>query len=73
MDDTSHFGGPNAQSPEQRAQVLTRMQQAMPRLRKPLSPHVRQLHGQYLAGALGWVQVCQRLSLNPVEYRPPTY
>lgn len=53
--------GPAAQTPAQRAEVLTRMQRTVPRLRKPLSPHVQALHARYLAGELTWLQVCLAL------------
>ncbi|MGI4834138.1 MAG: hypothetical protein ACRYFK_11820 [Janthinobacterium lividum] len=63
--------GPAAQTPAQRAEVLARMQQALPRLRKRLSPYVQQLHARYLAGELTWLQVCLALGIEPSSYRAP--
>lgn len=59
--------GPAAQTPAQRALVLLRMQQALPHLRKALSPQVQQLHARYVAGELTWSQVYEALdeSLTP--------
>lgn len=71
MSHDSSFG-PNARTPEQRAQVLARMKQALPRLRKQLSPYVQQLHARYLAGELTWLQVCLALNIEPTRYSPPT-
>jgi len=70
MSHASSFG-PAAQTPEQRAAVLARMQQALPRLRKRLSPYVQQLHARYLAGELTWLQVCLALDIEPMKYTPP--
>lgn len=51
--------GPDAQTSEQRAQVVEKMQQTIPllRLKAKLSAHVRQLYAQYVAGDLSWQQV----------------
>ena len=51
--------GPAAQTPEQRAQIVEKMQQTIPLLRKKakLSAHVRQFYAQYVAGDLSWEQV----------------
>lgn len=57
--------GPAAQTPAQRTQVLERMKQAVPRLRKPLTPYVQQLHARYLAGELNWLQVYLALDHTP--------
>ena len=56
MENTPKFG-PAAQSSAQRAEVLARMARALPRLRRPLSPYVQDLHLRYLAGELSWLQV----------------
>ncbi|MGI4834219.1 MAG: hypothetical protein ACRYFK_12240 [Janthinobacterium lividum] len=63
--------GPAAQTPAQRAEVLARMQQALPRLGKQLSPYVQQLHARYLAGELTWLQVCLTLGIEPKGYCAP--
>lgn len=60
--------GPAAQTPDGRAEVLARMKLALPRLRRPLSPYVQQLHEQYLAGELTWLQVCLALSKEPLPF-----
>ncbi|NML65142.1 hypothetical protein HHL22_07975 [Hymenobacter sp. RP-2-7] len=62
--------GPNAQTPEQRALVLARMKQALPHIRRRLSPAAQQLHARYLAGELTWQQVCLELAnLPPAQAR----
>lgn len=53
--------GPAAQTPAQRAEVLARMQQALPHLRRRRSAQAQQLQAQYLAGELTWLQVYQAL------------
>jgi len=54
--------GPQAQTPEQRAWVLQRMQEVMPSLKTKATAHARQLYAQYIAGELSWVQVRQALN-----------
>lgn len=64
--------GPAAQTSNQRAEVLTRMARALPRLRKPLSPYVQQLHRRYVAGELTWLQVYLALDMEPTGHVPAT-
>lgn len=65
MNPTAALYGPAAQTPADRATVLVRMQAAVPRLRRPLSPYVAQLHARYVAGELSWLQVCLALDAAP--------
>lgn len=67
MTTTTPFG-PAAQTPADRADVLARMKAAVPRLRRPLSPHVVQLHARYVAGELSWLQVYMALGATPGSY-----
>lgn len=63
MNYDSRFG-PAAQTPDQRAQVLERMQQAVPRLRRRATTYVQQLYARYVAGELSWQQVWQAIEEN---------
>lgn len=53
--------GPDAQTPAQRAQVLQRMQEVFPCLKKRLTEQIRALHRQYVAGELSWGQMRQAM------------
>lgn len=53
--------GPAAQTPEQRAWVLQRMQDVFPSLKKRLTDQVRALHRQYVQGELSWEQMRQAM------------
>ncbi|RZJ89690.1 MAG: hypothetical protein EOO60_09750 [Hymenobacter sp.] len=70
MSDESAYG-PAAHTPAQRAEILARMRQVLPRLRKRLSPYVQRLHARYLAGELTWLQVCLALDIEPSGYSAP--
>ena len=49
--------GPNAQTPQQRADVLHQMQQANPSLYKSATSYVHRLYARYIAGELSWTDV----------------
>lgn len=53
--------GPAAQTPAQRACVLTQMQDVIPSLKTKATAYDRQLYAQYIAGELSWPQVRQAL------------
>ena len=57
--------GPAAQTPADRATVIARMRAAVPRLRRPLTPYVAQLHARYVAGELSWLQLYLALDAAP--------
>lgn len=63
MNYDSRFG-PEAQTPGQRSQVLEKMQQAVPRLRRRATAYVQQLYARYVAGELSWPQVWQAIEEN---------
>lgn len=50
--------GPAAQTPEQRAYVLTQMQKTHPSMYKKAPAHVDELYQRYVAGELSWQDVC---------------
>lgn len=52
--------GPSAQTPEQRAWVLTQMQTVIPSLKKTTA-YAQQLYARYVAGDLSWPEVRQAL------------
>ncbi len=51
--------GPAAQTPAQRAEVLARMQDAIPHLKRNLTATRQQLYARYVAGELSWLEVKQ--------------
>jgi hypothetical protein len=53
--------GPAAQTPQQRAYVLARMQEAVTSLQRYSSPQAKQLYDRYVAGELSWAQLRQAL------------
>ncbi|MGI4735844.1 MAG: hypothetical protein ACRYG7_11775 [Janthinobacterium lividum] len=53
--------GPAAQTPAQRAWVVTRMHQAIPSLKKQLTAPARALYARYVAGELSWQQMRQTM------------
>ena len=56
--------GPSAQTPEQRAWVLTQMQAVIPGLKKHATAFAQQLYARYVAGELSWPEVRQALDAN---------
>ncbi|MGI4874551.1 MAG: hypothetical protein ACRYFX_25625 [Janthinobacterium lividum] len=56
-----HKFGPAAQTPAQRASVLTQMQDVIPSLKTKATVYAHQLYDQYIAGELSWPQVRQAL------------
>jgi hypothetical protein len=53
--------GPAAQTPAQRAWVVTQMHQAIPSLKKQLTAPARALYARYIAGELSWQQMRQAM------------
>ncbi|OGX91840.1 hypothetical protein [Hymenobacter coccineus] len=53
--------GPSAQTPEQRAWVLSQMQTAIPSLKARVTDYARQVYARYVAGELSWPEVRQAL------------
>lgn len=53
--------GPAAQTPAQRAWVVTQMHQALPSLKKHLTAPARALYDRYIAGELSWQQMRQAM------------
>jgi hypothetical protein len=53
--------GPAAQTPAQRAWVVTQMHQALPRLKKHLTAPAQALYARYIAGELSWQQMRQAM------------
>lgn len=53
--------GPSAQTPQQRAWVLERMQAVIPSLRTKASAYAQQMYQRYVAGELSWLEVRQAL------------
>lgn len=49
--------GPSAQTPEQRALVLTQMRDAVPSLKVRPTAFGQQLFARYVAGELSWLEV----------------
>ena len=50
-----------AQTPEQRAKVLARMQDIFPYLKKKIIPAIQSIYDRYIAGELSWSEVRQAL------------
>lgn len=59
--------GPSAQTPEQRAWVLRRMQEALPSLRTKVTAYVQQCYDRYIAGELSWQEMRQTVLGNQGE------
>ena len=57
--------GPSAQTPEQRARVLTRMRDAVPSLKTKATAFAQQLFTRYVAGELSWLEVHAALHPAP--------
>lgn len=55
--------GPAAQTPEQRAWVLSQMQQMIPSLRTKMTTYTQQLYDRYIAGELSWAEMRQAREL----------
>ncbi|RZJ94015.1 MAG: hypothetical protein EOO60_03965 [Hymenobacter sp.] len=55
--------GPAAQTPEQRAWVLSQMQRMIPSLRTKATAYTRQLYDRYIASELSWNELCQARDL----------
>jgi hypothetical protein len=53
--------GPSAQTPEQRALVLTQMRDAVPSLKTKTTAFSQQLFARYVAGELSWLEVHEAL------------
>ena len=53
--------GPCAQTPAQRAYVLTQLQAVNPRLKTQATAYARGLYDRYVAGELSWATVRQAL------------
>ncbi|MFD2720711.1 hypothetical protein ACFST9_18460 [Hymenobacter monticola] len=53
--------GPNAQTPQQRANVLRQLQLTHPRLKTQATPYAQQLYARYVAGELSWGDVRRAL------------
>lgn len=53
--------GPAAQTPAQRAWVVTQMHQALPSLKKQLTAPAQVLYARYIAGELSWQQMHQAM------------
>lgn len=53
--------GPAAQTPAQRAWVVTQMHQALPSLKKHLTAPAQALYARYIAGELSWQQMRQAM------------
>lgn len=55
--------GPAAQTPEQRAWVLSQMQRMIPSLRTKATAYTQQLYDRYIAGELSWSEMHQAREL----------
>ncbi|WP_197076690.1 hypothetical protein [Hymenobacter terrenus] len=55
--------GPDAQTPQQRAYVLTQLQAVYPRLKTKATAYAHHLYARYVAGELTWPDVRQALDL----------
>lgn len=53
--------GPAAQTPAQRAWVVTQMHQALPSLKKQLNAQAKALYARYVAGEMSWQQMRQAM------------
>ncbi|MBD2722034.1 hypothetical protein [Hymenobacter armeniacus] len=53
--------GPNAQTPQQRANVLRQLQLTYPRLTTKATPFAQHLYDRYVAGELSWPDVRRAL------------
>ncbi|MBJ6108053.1 hypothetical protein JAO73_03450 [Hymenobacter sp. BT523] len=53
--------GPNAQTPQQRANVLRQLQLTHPRLKTKATPFAQHLYARYVAGELSWPDVRRAL------------
>jgi hypothetical protein len=56
--------GPAAQTPAQRAWVVTQMHQALPGLKKQLTAPARALYDRYIAGEMSWQQMRQAMKVG---------
>ncbi|MGI4740762.1 MAG: hypothetical protein ACRYG7_36805 [Janthinobacterium lividum] len=56
--------GPVAQTPAQRARVVTQMHQALPSLKKQLNASAKALYARYVAGELSWQQMRQAMEVG---------
>jgi hypothetical protein len=56
--------GPAAQTPAQRAWVVTQMHQALPSLKKQLTAPAHALYARYVAGELSWQQMRQAMEVG---------
>ena len=53
--------GPNAQTPQQRANVLRQLQLTHPKLKTHATAFAQQLYARYVAGELSWPDVRRAL------------
>jgi hypothetical protein len=53
--------GPCAQTPQQRANVLRRLQDVHPKLKAKATPFAEALYARYIAGELSWCDVRRAL------------
>ncbi|RZL15593.1 MAG: hypothetical protein EOO62_03590 [Hymenobacter sp.] len=56
--------GPAAQTPEQRAWVLSQMLRMIPGLRTKMTTYTQQLYDRYVAGELSWAEMRQARELT---------
>ncbi|RZK12358.1 MAG: hypothetical protein EOO56_28170 [Hymenobacter sp.] len=56
--------GPAAQTPAQRARVVTQMHHALPSLKKQLTAPAKALYARYVAGELSWQQMRQAMEVG---------
>lgn len=59
--------GPAAQTSEQRAWVVKRMQQAIPSLKKQRNAQASALYARYVAGEMSWQQIRQAMEANACQ------
>lgn len=59
--------GPAAQTPEQRAGVVKRMQQAIPSLKKQVNAQASALYAHYVAGEMSWQEIRQAMEANACQ------